>query len=233
MNQLQALYRLQMLESSLDEAKVRLAEVETALQNDKQVKQALNLLHSRQQDNHRLHGVVTDLDLEIAALNTKMTEVEQMLFGGQISNPREVQERQDELESLKRRATKLNHELAAARQSHAQTQTAVQEAEEMLALAQSEASTENQELAREHQALQQDMRQWLQERKSVLGLVDPEHYRVYKTLKAKKKGVAVARLQEDACSVCRAEQNLTIIRQVRQAKEFTQCTNCARILVDF
>jgi predicted nucleic acid-binding Zn-ribbon protein len=87
-------------------------------------------------------------------------------------------------------------------------------------------------MLKEHQSLRRDMSGWLQDRKVILKQIDADKYKVYKKIKAQKNGLAVARLNGESCEVCRVEQYLTIISQVRQHNQLVFCHNCGRILVD-
>jgi hypothetical protein len=232
MNQPQALYRLQLLESSLDDAKARLDEIDATLHNNEAIRDAQKTLKARASDHQRAHATVTDLELEIETLNNKQTEVNEMLYSGKLTNPKELQERQDELESLKRRQIKLESELVAARESLKQFEIAHDEAKENFTEVEAEQHNQQQGLIEEQQGLKVQMKDWLKERKVVLKEVEPGYHKIYKRIKPQKQGMAVVRLDDNMCSACRAEQNLTIIHQVRQTHEIVHCSNCGRILVE-
>ncbi len=61
--------------------------------------------------------------------------------------------------------------------------------------------------------------------------VTAENLDVYETLRAQKRGQAVAVLEDDSCSVCRVGQTENIVKQVRQDQQLVKCTSCGRILV--
>ena len=232
MNQVQALYRLQLLETSIDDAKARLDEINATLHDNEAIREASKLLKSREADHQRANATVTDLELEIESLTTKQDEVNELLYGGKLTNPKELQERQDELESLKRRQVKLENELTAARESLRQFELAHEEAKTNFAEVESEQQSNHQHLVEEQGDLQVQMKGWLKERKVVLKDVDSGQHKLYKRIKAQKQGKAVVRLDDTMCSACRGEQNQTIIYQVRQAHELVHCSNCGRILVE-
>jgi hypothetical protein len=232
MNQPQALLRLQTLETSLDDAKQRLDEIESALQNNELVQAAEATLESRTRDLQRMEGMVQDFELELAGLIEKLDTNESLLYSGKISSHREIQDRKNEVESLKRRRTKLESELASARESLREYRMVYEEAQVAYEQAKAASATQNQDLIAEREDLKRRMGKWLQDRKVTLEDVDPVAHKLYKHVKKQKHGTAVARLEEDACSVCRVEQNQTIVRQVRLGKEIVQCQNCGRILVE-
>lgn len=231
MNQAQALYRLQSLEHALDEATQRLNEIEAALQNDEILQQARAALKARSDEQHSAEVNVTTLDLELNSLITKMSEGEELLYSGKINNPKELSERQAEYDSLKRRQAKLEEDLSAARQQLEVARAAVSAAQRELEQIEQEQAQAHQDLLKERSTLQPQMKGWLRDRKLLLEQIDPVNHKIYKRLKAQKNGIAVARLDNETCSVCRVEQTELIVRQVRQAKELVYCHDCARILV--
>ena len=232
MNQPQALYRLQMLETSLDDAKARLDEIDATLHNNEAIREAKKTLKAKASDHQLANATVNDLELEIESLTTKQHEVNELLYGGKLTNPKELQERQDELESLKRRQIKLDSELVAARESLKQFEIAHEEAKVSLSEVESEQHDQHQDLVEEQKDLKVQMKDWLKERKVVLKEVEPGYHKLYKRIKPQKQGMAVVRLDDNMCSACRVEQNLTIIHQVRQSHEIVHCSNCGRILVE-
>lgn len=232
MNQLQALYRLQTLESSLDSAKKRVAEIEATLENDEVIARCRADVTTTEQHLHEAQAVVKDLELDIAGIVTKTQEGEELLYSGKIKNPKELKERQDEINSLKKRRESRESELMAAiekfdftRQQHQNATSTLQETEKSRAEV-------HETLKKEREHLNRQMSAWLTDRKSVIETIDPANYKTYKKIKSMKNGLAVSRLEDVTCSVCQVEQNQSIQYAVQQAKEIVRCHNCGRILVE-
>ncbi len=232
MNQLHALYRLQQLESSIDAAKKRADEIEVALENDETVQRFKTEFETCETQLRQAEGRVKDLELDVASLISRTTNNEQLLYSGKIGNPKELQERQEEITSLGRRRATRESELLDARLTLKETQKRYTEAKTALEAARKTHEQNSQEMLREQKKLRRDMSGWLQDRKGVLEHIDPDKYKVYKKIKVQKNGLAVARLNGESCEVCRVEQYLNIISQVRQHNQLVFCHNCGRILVD-
>lgn len=232
MNQLHALYRLQQLESAIDAAKKRADEIEAALENDETVRRCKAEFETSETELRQKEGLVQDLELDIASLVTRVTDNEQLLYSGKITNPKELQERQEEIASLGRRRTTRESELVEARLAVKEAQTQYAGTKAALETAQKAREQNNQDMLKEHQSLRRDMSGWLQDRKVILKQIDADKYKIYKKIKAQKNGLAVARLNGESCEVCRVEQYLSIISQVRQHNQLVFCHNCGRILVD-
>jgi predicted nucleic acid-binding Zn-ribbon protein len=232
MNPQQALYRLQTLESSIDQAKARLDAIARLLNDNETVQAAQQSYEAAQAAQHLAHSKRNDLELELAALSQKITETDQLIYSGRLTNHREIQERQAELESLQGRKVKLEDDLQAARLAESQAQAELDEAKSYLQAAQEDSAAQNKELVSEDGKLRHKMAKWLRERKSTLETVPPDHYKLYKQLKPQKSGVAVVRLTGNSCSFCQVEQTENLLHQIRHKKVVVQCFSCMRILVE-
>ncbi|MFP4321744.1 MAG: zinc ribbon domain-containing protein [Anaerolineales bacterium] len=234
MNTMQALYRLQTLESSLDDAKSRLTEIETALESNAELQAARAALAESQHIQQQADGHVNNLELELRGLRDKTQQDEQTLYSGNITNAREVSELQEAIDARKRHIEKLDADLQTARQELTEANQSVETAQAAVEETEARVAEENQDMMSEQDYLRKQMSKWLRERKQTLQTIDKESYRVYKDVKAKKNRIAVARLEDgDTCSVCKQQQYQTTLYSVRQGDEIVFCQNCSRILVMF
>lgn len=234
MNRMQALYRLQTLESSLDAAKNRLQEIETALSDSEALQAAQEDFEAKRDTFQQVDGTANDLQLELQGLTEKQATVNTLLYDNDTPlAPKEAQQRQDELESLKRREARLRDDLTSTREQLKFVRGEAESAETTLKEARKQAEAENKDLVQERKDLKGQMGGWLTERKATLKDLPKDTYRIYKKVKTKKNGIAVARLVEsNTCNICKMEQHQTIVDSVRNTQDIVQCNNCLRILVD-
>ncbi len=69
------------------------------------------------------------------------------------------------------------------------------------------------------------------ERQPLAESMTAAHLELYESLRAQKRGQAVAVLEDDSCSVCRVGQTDNVIILVRRGEQLVKCTSCGRILV--
>jgi len=231
MNQSQALYRLQVVESSIDAAKSRVSQIEKALEKDESVQRCEETLQTCQTTLHDAQLAAQRLEHELESLKNKIQEGEALLYGGGIKNPRELKDRQAENESLKKQQSNLETEVLNAQEALAKAKNAHETATTALQEAKTTSLATQKELTQERDKTRTQMSEWLANRKDLLKILDANTYQTYKQLKPQKKGIAVARLDDDdLCTFCRVEQTQVISHQVRQGK-LIPCNNCGRILV--
>ncbi len=231
MNQAQALYHLQTLDLAIAERRARLAEVESQLGVDEQVRAAEQTLTAAQAALTPWRNRVRDLELEIKSLGEKAATVEKRLYSGAISNPKELQDMQEEIASLRRRRAKLEDDLLEAMIAVENGQAACDEAARHVEWAQSAWSSEQQDLHREHAQLQQALADLRAQREAALCNISSESLTEYNALRPRKQGQAVAELVENTCKRCGVSQTSIKVQQVRQGHTLVHCDNCGRILV--
>ncbi|MGI8757274.1 MAG: zinc ribbon domain-containing protein [Acidimicrobiales bacterium] len=173
------------------------------------------------------------LDDEVASLGAKRAGFHDRLYGGSVTNPRELQDLQDEIEALGRRiraledreieimeqvepvearlgvlsATRTDQELALGA---AETALTVAEAELVVAIDTEGAG-----------------------RATAAGLVSDDLLATYDKLRAGLGGVAVARLVGNQCGGCHLTLSAMESARLRKlgVEEMASCEECGRILV--
>ena len=107
MNQSAHLYLLQKLDSHLDQIQARVSEIDRLLSEDERVlaaRQVADAAH-RNLENARLEA--RNADHLVSDQKVKIEQSEASLYGGRIRNPKELQDLQKEIESLKRHLATL------------------------------------------------------------------------------------------------------------------------------
>ncbi len=231
MNQAQALYQLQTIDLKINEYKARQVEIERLLGEHTRVPAAEQTLREAEADLAASRVKARDLELELKGLASKSASTEEALYSGRISNPKELQDLQEELASLKRRHSRLEDSLLEIMIETEAAQERLKQAAEDLALARSEANETHQALATELQQIQQALEPLRQQRSEILRQIDADSLELYRKLYGSKHGQAVAPLEEGACRVCGVSQTSATVQLVRQGHGLIRCSNCGRILV--
>jgi predicted nucleic acid-binding Zn-ribbon protein len=231
MSQTRALYRLQKLDLEIDMQRARVREINAALEPDQTLRQVQvqaaeleNVL--RHQETH-----ASDLNLEIQTVTDQTSQLTTRLYGGEVGNPKELEDIQKKIAERKRRRAHLEDELL-------ETMIQVEELQESLAQAQQDLhkvettwAAEQKKLANELQRSKQELKTLKTDRQAAVEHVTAENLELYETLRARKNGHAVAVLENGSCSVCRVGQTANIVQEVRQNRQLVMCTSCGRILV--
>ena len=103
MSRVSNLFRLQEIDLEIDAARVRLAEIDQALRGDPAVQAARARLIAAESELRTARVSAQELEFESASLAAKISDAEQRLYSGRIRNPKELQDLQADIASLKRR----------------------------------------------------------------------------------------------------------------------------------
>lgn len=173
------------------------------------------------------------LEDEIASLGERANQAEKQLYSGSVTAPRELQALQDDVASIRRRIGQLEDdeleimelvEPVDAERSELTSQRDRLEAEcERLRAALAEAESE---LATELAAVKA-------EREDAAAAVPDELWPEYDKLRARRGGVAIARLVGSTCQGCHLALPAVEVDRIRKLPldEVVYCEECGRLLV--
>jgi predicted nucleic acid-binding Zn-ribbon protein len=231
MSQSRTLHRLQKLDLDIDAGVRRVHELTAALEQDRVLRQVQAEVTALQESLRPQQTRAADLNLELQAVADQTIQLSSRLYGGQVSNPKELEDIQNKIAERKRRHASVEDELLATMISIEELQASLAEASHHLHEVQAARAAERQKLTEELQHSKQELKTLKNERQDVTQQVDPETLKLYETLRGGKQGRAVAVLEGDSCSICRVGQTTNIVQQVRQDQDLILCSSCGRILV--
>lgn len=230
MNQAFHLYRLQQVDIQIDQLEASLAEINRMLSGDEAIRQATQSVEKAEKALHQREQSLKETEFAVHEQQIKIGQSEASLYSGRIHNPKELQDIQKEIASLKKHLAVLED----------------QQLEAMLALEEAEAADKmaRSTLIQAHAAFAEKSASWLgqkdvlthtlerlrAERAPTLPLVSKEVLQMYEGMRKRKSGVAVTKIQEGSCSVCGASIRPSELQAARSAQELVFCNSCGRIL---
>lgn len=231
MSQASALYHLQTLDLEIASQRARLDEVNAILGTNTPVRKA-QIAAKRAKDRvDSLQARVTDLDLEIGSNRNKYQETETRLYSGKVKNPKELQDMQQEVASLKRRNAQLEDEMLEAMMSLEEHQARYQKALRRLKRVKRKWDEDQADLAEEKIALKASLEALVADREAAWGAIDAESQVTYENVQAKKGAQPVALLTSDGiCSHCGVKQTSRSVQRLQHDNSIVKCSGCGRIL---
>lgn len=230
MNQAFHLYRVQQIDTQIDQTESSLAAVDRLLAGDEAVRQARQ---NAEQAGKRLHQARQDLkqiEFAVQEQQIKISQSESTLYSGRVRNPKELQDLQKEIASLKKHLNTLEDQqieaMLATEEAEAQDQTAADELNQTQAtFAEQSAGWRGQ-----REQLVRNLERLQAERAAALSLVTPENLAIYENLRKRKSGIAVSVAKEGSCSACGAGIRPSELQELRAAQNLSFCSTCGRIL---
>lgn len=224
------LFRLQQLDSHLDQAQARLTQIEAALSDDRE----LSLARSQAQEAENLveseRKALRRAEEEVKSQRVKIEQTEATLYGGKVRNPKELQDLQQETASLKRY-------LSVLEDRQLERMIALEDAEKIRtgALDQLEGTQQrnlqsNSALVKEQSSLLDEVRNLQAERQAEIGSIPEADLALYQNLRQQRRGVAVAKVIDKTCSACGSTLSSALLHASRSPNQLTRCDTCGRIL---
>ena len=107
MASVRTLYRLQTIDQALILALGRLREIEERLKGDEDLQALQRVVSSLTDQVSQSRARLRDSEMDNQSLSEKMANVQERLYGGRVTNPRELSSLQDEVGYLTRRQRQL------------------------------------------------------------------------------------------------------------------------------
>jgi len=230
MNQSPFLYQLQQLDDEIAHTETRLKKIEAEIASDIEITQANAALAEAKNFEHMASHAFSEAEHTVKEIRIKIATSEQSLYGGKIHNPKELQDLQSEIASLKKRlSTAEDNELEQMIKQEEATALLTQ-AEKDLHEVKDKKASEMALLFGEQDTLAKKVDRLVKERLARLGSISTESLQVYETLRRAKNGKAVALIEDNACEVCGASIRPAEKQAARSSSQLIFCDTCGRIL---
>jgi hypothetical protein len=230
MNQSAYLHRLQRIDSQIDQTENRLAELERLLSDDERIRAARQACEDTKRALEKSRLALRSAEHNVQATRIKIDQSEASLYGGLIRNPKELQDLQREIESLKRHMAALEDLQLQAMLEQEEAEESERSAQAGFHQAEAEVSEQKSGLAGERDILLKNKARLLAERSAALPAILAANLETYNRIRELKKGIAVSLVDDDTCTICGAEVRLGEGQAARMQSTLHYCTSCGRIL---
>lgn len=224
------LYRLQTLDTRINQIEARLEEIEQKLSDDRRVRLAKKKLEKAQANAKQLRIQLGQIEDKVEAQRIKRKTNQAALFSGKIKNPKELQDLQMESEAIKRYIGQLEDEQLEAMIANEAAEKAENQAQKDLQQAIGTAAEENASLLGEKSKLEEELERLIREKEAVLQAIPPQALRLYQQLRKTKRGTAVAKVADGGCSICGQSLTPADMQSIRASNRIVYCPSCGRIL---
>jgi predicted nucleic acid-binding Zn-ribbon protein len=225
------LLQLQTLDLERDAKYRRLKQVIASLAEPEALRMAAGEITAAQAAVTRAHTRKQDLELEAQTLDAKIASVDERLYSGRVKNPKELSDLQNEIASLRRRRATLDDTLLEAMLALEEAERAEQQARGKLAALRATWQADQSALTDERNQLETSIAALSERRNQMMAAIAPDHLEPYQKLRRAHAGLAVARVEDGACSTCGVEISDRLLTQARLSEGLSLCGNCERILV--
>lgn len=230
MSQSFKLYRLQQIDSSLDHCLSRINQIEQLIKDDRLLSEAISKVQVHDMRMAEARKELEKAEVSVREQQIKIEQTESTLYGGKVRNPKELQDLENELGALKRYRSVLEERLLECMLIEEEIEAEHTEAVKRLEKIQSERSKDHKQLEQEKSQLGKDVSRLEDERQVVARSIPDPDLSSYQILRQKKKGIAVAKVNDKFCSACGSTLSTSLLYDARSPNKITYCETCGRIL---
>jgi predicted nucleic acid-binding Zn-ribbon protein len=224
------LYRLQQVDSQIDQIQARLKAIQQTLENDAALRAAnehFAAATSRNKEAERLLKLSED---DVEKQRIKIEQTEASLYGGKVHNPKELQDLQKDAASLKRHLETLEERQLEAMITAETTEKELQTAKTDLEHVQSNLKEEHKDLTQESETLRKHLESLHSERQAVVTDIASQTLSVYDQLRKQKRGLAITTIADNSCEACGTTLTPSQQQTARSTSQLFHCPTCGRIL---
>jgi uncharacterized protein len=224
------LYRLQQVDSQIDQAQARLQRIQQTLENDEALRTA-NEHVTAAADKHKEAARVLKLsEAEVEKLRSKIEQTEASLYGGKVHNPKELQDLQKDVSSLKRYLETLEERQLEAMIAAETAEQEWQVARTDLERVQSNLKEQHKDLTEESETLRKNLDRLNSERQATVTDIAGQALSVYEQLRKQKRGLAITTIEDNSCEACGTTLTASQQQTARSTSQLFHCPTCGRIL---
>lgn len=226
------LLALQETDLALDKALARLAEIDESLGESEELIEARAQAEATAAVLHEIKVRQKDAELQADEARTKAADVEKKLYSGSIRNPKELQDLELDLKSLREQLRRKEDELLAVLEEAEAAETEATAAAERYAAVRAAWEANRDQLLAERAELEPEAERLRAIREGQAAGIDRSILSLYDAIRSRRGGRAVARVERGMCQGCRISLPVSVLQRARTGNGLIQCVSCERILLD-
>jgi hypothetical protein len=224
------LFALQEIDSQIDTRQARLAAIDARLEQDEALAPLRAAVATLEDERRPLIARLRDLETVVEDGRRHIETEETKLYSGTIRSPRDLDDLQKEVESLKRTQQAREDELLTLLSQVEDLDARLGAARRELGEAQAAWEREQEDLRAEREQLAAEISALEQQRQPQFERLAPEVQQLYEQLRRTRGGRAVVRVERGTCQGCRISLPMNIVQRARSGTTIVQCSSCGRIL---
>jgi uncharacterized protein len=224
------LYRLQQVDSQMDQAQSRLRVIRQTLENDAELRAATERVAAAEEKLRNSERLLKQTEQEVEKQHLKIQQTEARLYGGLVHNPKELQDLQKDVASLKRHLETLEERELEAMVAAENAEKELQQVQAALETIQSSRGTQFRDLTLESESINKEIEKLSSERNAVMQDIASQAVGIYEQLRKQRRGVAVATINDGSCAACGTTLTQSHQQNARSTTQLFYCPSCGRVL---
>jgi len=226
------LYRLQKLDTAIDQKETRLEEIDIILKDNQELIKAKKKLEKAEAIEKEIRIQLNQIIDKVESQRIKRKTNQASLFSGNIKNPKALQDLQMESEALARYIDQLEDQQLGKMIAFEDAENTVAQSAKTVARVKAASIEENAALLGERSKLEDELSRLRKEKQAVTQSIPQKTRTLYNQLRKTKRGAAVASVSDGGCSICGQALNPANLQSIRSGSKLIFCPSCGRILYE-
>lgn len=230
MSRAQSLFILQELDTGLDQAQKRIQEIDLILQDSSLLDKAMEICQELEIIHAEKSASLKNAEHEVSLQNKKIEQNQKKLYGGAITNPKELEDLQLESNALGKYLQVLEERQLEAMLESDQSRSELEGASNRVAEVTHNREIQHKSLIEEKNRLESDIISLTDKRTRYINSMDLPDLPVYQALRERSGGLAIALMVDASCSSCGSNIPSAIEQSAKSPTNLEFCPTCKRIL---
>lgn len=224
------LYRLQQVDSQMDQAQLRLKAIRQTLENDAELQTANGQLAKADETYRNAERALKQCEQDVEKQRLKLQQTEASLYAGHVHNPKELQDLQKDVVSLKKHLETLEERQLEAMDAAETAEKIMKQASMAVESIRASRGTQFRDLTAESDTINRLLEKLASERSAVMKDLAARSVDTYDQLRKQKRGIAITTITDGSCGACGTNLTQSLQQNARSANQLCYCPTCGRIL---
>ncbi len=225
------LYSLQELDLILERIRGETDKAQSELSSALGVEELETALQEESDRLSEVQGNHKNQQLEIVTLRERSVRLDDQLYSGVVSNPRDLESLEQEAANARSAVERYDGELLELSVQAEESQLNRDALERQLNETNSAWQSRQAELQTEIARNAAEREAVAAQRDELASTLDPVSLQLYHRLRRSKKGLAVAKVERGLCQACRMALPTQHLQKVRRGQITVLCSSCGRMLL--
>ena len=223
------LFQLQELDLALEANEQSQVKTTAQLGENQELVRTRARLATEQKRSEELAKQQKTTEWEVDDLTAKIKAIEKKLYEGKIFNPKELGSLQADAEDIKKRRSGLEDKVLELMEESDAVRAKVATLTTELARLEADWQSQQKKLAGDMEQLKTAHLDMEGKKQALLSQVEANAVEIYRDLRKRKGGIAVARIEQGTCKGCRITLPNSDLQQAK-GSVLVRCSSCGRIL---
>jgi predicted nucleic acid-binding Zn-ribbon protein len=230
--QMSLLRELQAIDSYIDRLRQELNQLDSGERIRAKLEQTRQRMEDIKQRYEASYAAAAEQERRLQELDERIRRTEAELYSGRVTNPRELQLMQQEIENAKKTRDELDLQMLQLWETLETMKRDIDASERDLRQIERFYEAHMEDYRQRKAALEGEIAFNEQEREKLAQQIDPEVRQRYQTLRERLGGIAVAVVEQKACSVCHTLLTPYTLKRLETEAALITCESCGRLLYD-